>query len=206
MVCTYFLAPVLSEKLLAIPYGETTLAEPLTLALGTGVINSFIFTLVFLIFYAFIVMICNIVKHCLIKSLREKSENKAKMKRAKSINPKAERMARRAEWKSLKAEYGSKNRWWKRVLSMLMGIVVAATVSVITLLPYGYVAERLNSKGDKDYLEKGYDYTLNGVIDNKFEDFFDWALNVKEESKPEVEAPEVETPETETETEGGAEA
>ena len=189
LVGAYFSTPFLSEQLANIPYGDKILGEPLTEALGVGVVNSAMFAFSALFLYAIDEMVCSILRHSLIKSLREKSENKAKLKRAKSINPKAEKIARIASWKALKAEYKAQNVWWKKLISGFIGVVIAVVVGVVALLPYGYAAERLNSRGTREYLEQGYDYTLNGIIDNAFEDFFDWVISV---GTPTVEEEEVE--------------
>ena len=100
----YFAVPALSNILLGIAVESTTVSAIFNnLGVSLLTINSLIFTVLFLVWYAIDLMICNIIKHCLIKSYRNKSENKAKMKRAKSINPKAEKLARRAEWREMKA-------------------------------------------------------------------------------------------------------
>ena len=56
---------------------------------------------------------------------------------------------------------------------------------MIEILPYGYAAERINHKGNKEHLEKGYSYTLNGVLDEHFENLFDWIISVEESLEPE---------------------
>lgn len=99
----YFAVPALSNVITSAAVNETTLGTVLfNLGISLSTINSVIFMSLFLIWYAIDLMICNIIKHCLIKSYRNKSENKAKMKRAKSINPKAEKLARRAAWREMR--------------------------------------------------------------------------------------------------------
>ena len=221
---SYFLTPTLSDKLLGIAVEGRTLGSiiiPNYLSLGS--VNSVLFTLIFLAFYALTLFICKIVKICLVNSLKDKKENKAKMIRAKSINPKAERMARRAAKKQLKLAYQQmKNKFWSRFFGCFIGIIVSVAVGIVTLMPFGYIAKLMNKNGDKTYLENGYEYTLNGLIP---ESVFDWTIHNKvdvkdkpvvDEETPEEEpgvvipgdGAESETPETETpETnDGGAEA
>ena len=101
------------------------------------------------------------------------------MIRAKSINPKAERMARRAAKKQLKLEYQQmKNKFWSRFFGCFIGIIISFAVGIITLMPFGHIAEVMNKDGDKPYLEKGFEYTLNGVLPDSV---FDWAIHNKEE-------------------------
>lgn len=205
-VGAYFLTPVISNKLYAVEKVPSLLNE---LHISVGTANSCLFLLWFLLFYAIILMVCNIVKHCLIKKLQEKSENRAKMRRARSINPKAEKVARRTAWKALKAQYRAKNRWWKRLISGFIGAIVATVVGIVVLVPYKYIAADINHNGDKAYLEEGYDYTLNGLIDDKIEfEFFDWLIHNKEEIEelPEgnEETPEV-TPDEEVTPDVGGE-
>ena len=224
LVGVYFLTPTLSDKLLGIAVEGRTLGSiiiPNYLSLGS--VNSVIFTALFLAFYAFILFVCKIVKICLVNSLKDKKENKAKMIRAKSINPKAERMARRAAKKQLKLEYQQmKNRFWSGFFGCFIGIIISVAVGIVTLMPFGYIAKLMNKNGDKPYLEKGYEHTLNGLIP---ESVFDWTIHNKvdvkdkpvvDEETPEEEpgvvipgdgaeseTPEIETPET---NDGGAEA
>lgn len=198
----YFAVPALSNTLLDIAAEGTTVSAILSnLGVSLLTINSVIFTVLFLVWYAIDLMICNIIKHCLIKSYRNKSENKAKMKRAKSINPKAEKLARRAAWREMKAEYRANNNFWKRLLSGFIGGIVAVVVGLIVLMPFGYIGEDMNkaSGGNKQYLETGFDYTLNGLIDEKIDfKFFDWLVSAEEK------APEANP--DEEEQEGGEES
>lgn len=187
----YFLTPVISDKLYAVEKVPSLLNE---LHISVGSINSCLFLLWFLLFYAIILMVCNIVKHCLIKSLQEKAINKAKMKRARSINPRAEKIAKRSAWRALRAQYAAKNRWWKKLISGFLAAMVAVIVGIVVLVPYKYITADINHTGDKQYLEDGYNYTLNGLIDDKIEfEFFDWLVHNKEEvkvSEPEIEEEE----------------
>ena len=185
----YFAVPALSNIIMGATVNETTLGAVLgNLGISLLTINSVIFTVLFLVWYAIDLMICNIIKHCLIKSYRNKSENKAKMKRAKSINPKAEKLARRAAWREMKAQYKDNNNFWKRLLSGFLGSIVAVVVGLIVLMPFGYIGEDINTAadGNKQYLETGFDYTLNGIIDEKINfKFFDWLVSA-EEQDPEI--------------------
>ena len=75
-------------------------------------------------------------------------------------------------------------------MSGFIGSVVAIVVSIIVLMPFGYIGEDMNraSCGDKQYLETGFDYTLNGLIDEKINfKFFDWLISAEEQ------APEIDT-------------
>ena len=205
LVGVYFLTPTFSDNLLGIAVEGRTLGSiiiPNYLSLGS--VNSVIFTALFLAFYAFILFVCKIVKICMINALKNKKENKAKMLRAKSINPRAERMARRAAKKQLKAQYQQmKNRFWSRFFGCFINIIVAAAVGVVTLMPFGYIAKIMNKNGDKAYLVDGFEYTLNGVIP---ESVFDWAIHnekapttdeVPEDGNEDVTPPATETPEPE---------
>ena len=192
---SYFLTPVSSDAMLGITVDSTTLGSlivPKYLSLGS--VNSVIFTLVFLAFYALTLFVCKIVRICLINKLKDKKENKVKMIRARSINPRAERMARRAAKKQLKAQYQkTKNKFWSRFFGCFIGAIISVFVSLVVLMPYGYIAKVMNTNGDKAYLVDGFEYTLNGVIPDSV---FDWAIhNEVEEEKPET--PDEELPEDE---------
>lgn len=167
-VGAYFLTPVISGLLYKVE-GVIDLLKLLNISYGT--INSCIFLVWFLLFYAITIFVCNIIRHRLIKSLRDKKLNKLKMRRARSINPQAERLAERAEWRSLKIKYAKGRKWYHRLLAGFVGGVVAIIVGFIVLMPYGYIAKDINHKGDKPYVEKGYEYTLNGLVGEKVFDF-----------------------------------
>ena len=95
LVGTYFLTTVVSDTILNITIEEITLGSlivPTYLSLGS--INSVIFMSIFLAFHAVNCLTCTIVRVCAINKLKNVRENKVKMIRAKSINPRAERMAR----------------------------------------------------------------------------------------------------------------
>lgn len=207
-VGAYFLTPIFSNKLLGISVEVAETTSTLgTLLIGngaefTGVLslgsfNSVVYLIIFVVFYLLGTMICNIRKHSLISRVREKSLNKARIKRAKSINPKAERIARKTEWKKMVVEYRSNLKWWRRLLSTLLGAISAVIVGFVVLTPYGFIAKDLNKNGDKQYLVDGYNYTLNGIIQNKIEfDFDAWlvgALEVETEDE-QPEAPEEPAP------------
>lgn len=194
LVGVYFLTPTLSDKLLGIAVEGRTLGSiiiPNYLSLGS--VNSVIFTALFLAFYALTLFTCKIIKICLVNKLKDKKENKAKMIRAKSINPRAERMAIREARRQLRLKYQKmKNRFWSKFFGCFVSIIISVVVSLVVLMPYGYVADIMNKNGDKEYLEKGFEYTLNGVIP---ESVFDWVIHNDAEDIPETpaepEAPEV---------------
>lgn len=202
-VICYFAVPLLSNTVTNVVVSETTLGSVLcNLGISVLTINSVIFTSLFLVWYAIDLMICNIIRHFLIKSYGNKKENKAKIKRAKSINPKAEKLARRASWREMKAEYKANNTFGKRILSGFIGSIIAVVVGLIVLMPFGYIGEDINkaSGGNKQYLETGFDYTLNGLIDEKIDfKFFDWLVSAEEQA-PEIDD-ESQEPEDETECE-----
>ena len=191
---SYFLTPVISDAILGITVESTTLGSivvPNYLSLAS--VNSVIFTAVFLAFYALTLFICKIINICLINKLKDKKENRVKMIRARSINPKAERMAKRAAKKQLKAQYQQlKNKPLSRFFGCVVGIIISVVVGLVVLMPYGYLADIMNKNGDKEYLEAGFEYTLNGVIP---ESVFDWAIHNDTKNVPEApaepEAPEV---------------
>ena len=177
LVGAYFLTPVVSNKLLSIAYNGGTIATPLKASIGLGIINSLLFVAIFLVFYLVDLVICSIVKACLINSYKDDIENKAKLKRAKSINAKAEKLAKKSQLNALKAKYAEDNTLGKRFISVLLGIIVSVTVGMVILMPYGFFAERLNKNANRAYLEKGYEYTLNGLIDKKHPTFFDKVIH-----------------------------
>ena len=171
-VGTFFLSPFLSDKLWWEVKGLSTLAAELGISQVT--INSCIFLILFLLFFGLVSIICSIVKHSLIKNMqRSVSENRAKIKRAKSINPRAEKAARRTIWKELKNEYKSANGGFKKVISSFVGLIIYVLVGFTMLLPLNYIATDLNKANDNkyEYLEKGYEYTLNGVLGDEVLDF-----------------------------------
>ena len=61
-------------------------------------------------------------------------------------------------------------------------------------MPYSYIAKIMNKSGDKQFLEAGYQYTLNGIIPEKV---FDFAIhNTVVEVTPDIgENQESQTPE-----------
>lgn len=198
-VVTFFLTPVLSDKLLGITHSEVALKAVLSnYNISQPTVNSIIFLALFLTFYGLTLIVCKIVKHCLIKSMHKKvTVNKAKIRRARSINPKAERAARRTAWREMKMEYNSTNNFWKRLLSLVLHTAVSVALGIVLLMPFGYIAKDMNHNGDKEFLEKGYEYTLNGIIGDKFSD---WAIHaeyeeVKEEPSEEEQEPGVIIPE-----------
>lgn len=176
----YFLIPTLVDKITPITVNGTTLGTIFSeLGISIGTISSIVFTLCFLAFYAFILIICNIVRHALIKKLRNKNVNKAKMARAKSINSRAEKAARKSEWKSLKFKFKENRKWYHKVIAIILGAIVAVVVGFVTLLPIGYIGNDLEA----DTVRNGYKYTLNGVICDGIEDFDfgDWVLHIEGE-------------------------
>jgi hypothetical protein len=194
-VGAYFLTPVASDKIYAVKGVETALGE-IGGGISMGTVNSCLFLAIFMIFYAFSLFVCNVVRHCLIKKLRSKKLNKLKMKRARSINPRAEKMAKKAEWKALKSKYKENRKWYHRFFSGLIGAIIAVAVGFVVLMPYGYFVKDFNYRGNRNYLEKGYEYTLNGVIGSEVADKI-IHLETKEETPENEEAPEMEGSESE---------
>lgn len=183
----YFATPALAGVINKVAVDTTTVGAILAnMGISVATVNSILFTVMFVFAYALNALTCSIIRHAMIKAFRNKTQNAAKMKRAKSINPRAEKLARRAEWRELKTQYKSTNRWYKRLVSGLLSFVVAIVLGLVVLMPFGYVAEDLNRAG-KVNLDTGFNYTLNGVIDEKL-DFkvFDWLVHA-EEKAPEVE-------------------
>lgn len=191
-VAAFFVTPVLFNLITGVAVETTTLGAILgNLGISNGTISSIIFLLVFMTLYLINLIVCSIIKHCKIKALSNKKQNIAKIKRARSINPRAEKAAKKSAWKALKAEYQAKNFWWKRLISGFLGAIIGVIVGFVVLMPYGYIAKDLvKTDVNKDYLVKGYEYTLNGVIGD---DISDWILHNVEEVEEEV-TPE-ETPE-----------
>lgn len=205
-VGTFFLTPVLSDKLLGITHSGVSLETMLSnYNISQPTVNSIIFLALFLAFYGLALLVCKVVRHCLIKSMHKKvAINKAKIRRARSINPRAERAARRTAWREMKAEYNAVNNWWKKLISVVLHLIVSVALGIALLMPFGYIAKDINYNGEKAFLEKGYEYTLNGVIGDKFSD---WAVHAKyeevkedteEEQEPGVVIPEENGVETTT--------
>lgn len=141
-------------------------------------INSIIYLIVFIVFYFIGSLICKIFKHSFIKGIREKSANKARIIRAKSINPKAERAARRFEFKQMKLEYRASLKWWRRLISCFIGVISAFIVGFVVLIPVGQIFKFMNKEGNRPYLEEGYKYTINGLIEDKVDfDFDGWLVH-----------------------------
>lgn len=182
----YFATPALSSAICGIPVASMTLGVILAkLGISIYTLNSILFTAMFAIGYGFNSIICNLVKHQLIKSHRNKSENSAKIKRAKSINPTAERLARKAEWRNMKYKYAAGNRGLRKALAIAFNSLTAVLLSLVVLMPFGYIAEDMNaaSEGSRSFLEAGFDCTLNGVIDEKIEfKVFDWLISADKQS------------------------
>lgn len=195
-VGAYFLTPAISTPILNLSFEITREEITQTIALSEfishagislGAINSIIYLIVFMAFYLIGTICCNIVKHILIKRVKSNSANKARIKRAKSINPKAERVARKVEFKKMKSEYRASLKWWRKLISCILGFVSAVIVGFVVLVPYGFISKDLNKDGTKDYLEIGYKYTLNGVIQDNIDfDFDGWLVHAKEDKKDAV--------------------
>lgn len=154
-------------------------------------INSIIYLIIFIIFYFIGSLVCKVFKHSFIRGIREKSANRARIRRAKSINPKAERAARRSEFKQMRLEYRASLKWWRRLISCFIGVISALIVGFVVLIPVGQVFKFMNREGNRSYLEEGYKYTINGLIEDKVDfDFDGWLVHGDVEVKePEEEAP-----------------
>lgn len=191
-VGAYFLTPILSDLLLNVVVVEATeQAAEITinhivinqLELSIGTVNSVIYLLVFMVFYLIGTMICNIVRHISIKKYGFKSENKARLKRAKSINPRAEKAAKIKAWKSMKSEYKSNLTGWGRFTSILLSAISSIIVGFIVLTPYNFIAKDIVEKNEsREFLLDGFDYTLNGIIEDNIPfDFDGWLVGAQEE-------------------------
>lgn len=189
-VGAYFLTPYVSNKF----YGIEGMSTVLKGKISQSTINGCIFLLWFLAFYLFTLIVCKIVRHCIIKKLRNKKLNKLKIKRAKSINPSAEKAAKKAEWRALKLKYAESKRWYHKLFSFIFGAVISIVVGYVILLPFGYISKDMK----KPYLIKGYNYTLNGVMGEKVSDFLVHAEKeipaVEEENKESEIEPGIEIP------------
>lgn len=144
-----------------------------------------------MIFYFIGSLVCKVCKHAFIKGIRVKSANKARIRRAKSINPKAERAARKAEFKRMRSEYRASLKWWRRLISCFLGAISAFIVGFVVLIPVGQVFKFMNREENRSYLEEGYKYTINGIIEDKVDfDFDGWLVH----GDMEIKEPEEETP------------
>lgn len=210
-VGAFFLTPAISSPILGLTVQAATEEIPAILlsdilidkvGMSLTLINSIIYLIVFIIFYFIGSLVCKVCKHTFIKGIREKSVNKARIRRAKSINPKAERVARRSEFKQMRLEYRASLKWWRRLISCFLGAISAFMVGFVVLIPVGQVFKFMNRNGDKSYLEEGYKYTINGIIEDKVDfDFDGWLVHGDMEVKePEVKDPEEDVKDPEEET------
>ncbi len=199
-VGAFFLTPAISKPILGLTVQAATEETPVILlsdilidkvGMSLTLINSIIYLIIFIIFYFIGSLVCKVFKHSFIRGIREKSANKARIRRAKSINPKAERAARRSEFKQMKVEYRASLKWWRRLISCFIGVVSAFIVGFVVLIPVGQVFKFMNREGNRPYLEEGYKYTINGLIEDKVDfDFDGWLVH----GDVEVKEPEEETP------------
>lgn len=189
-VGAFFLTPVVSDLVLGVTVAEATeTVEAICISniianLGISIasVNSVMYLIIFFAFYLFGTAICNIVKHVLIKGVRKGTINKARIKRAKSINAKAEKIAKKAEWKEMVKEYKVNMKWWGKLISTFMGIISSVLVGFVVLTPYNFVAKDIVAQDEtKQFLLDGFDYTLNGIIEDKINfDFDGWLVNAQE--------------------------
>ena len=175
LVGSYFVTPVLANKLYSVAEVPVLMKG---LSISVGSVNAVIFFAFFMLTYGFTAIVCSIARHCFIKKLQDKRLNKAKIKRARSINPRAEKAVVKAEWKALTAKYSEKRKWYHRVISCCLGAIIGLVMGVAILLPYNYIAKDVAKATNKEYLVNGFDYTLNGVIG---EEVFDWVISAAEE-------------------------
>ena len=149
LVGAYFLVPTLSNKL----YSIEKIPEFLSyIGASLGTVNSCIFFVIFFGVYALDSMICAIVKRVLIKRLQDKKVNKAKIKRARSINPRAEKAVRIAEWRKARSQFKENRKWYTKALTWFLGVILGAVVGVIVLMPFGFIGKDIKD-GDVFELE-----------------------------------------------------
>lgn len=199
-VGAFFLTPAISKPILGLTVQAATeetsvilLSDILIDKVGMSLtlINSIIYLIIFIIFYFIGSLVCKVFKHSFIRGIREKLANRARIRRAKSINPKAERAARRSEFKQMRLEYRASLKWWRRLISCFLGAISAFIVGFVVLIPVGQVFKFMNRNGDRSYLEEGYKYTINGLIEDKVDfDFDGWLVH----GDTDVKEPEEETP------------
>lgn len=199
-VGAFFLTPAISKPILGLTVQAATeetsvilLSDILIDKVGMSLtlINSIIYLIIFIIFYFIGSLVCKVFKHSFIRGIREKLANRARIRRAKSINPKAERAARRSEFKQMRLEYRASLKWWRRLISCFLGAISAFIVGFVVLIPVGQVFKFMNRNGDRSYLEEGYRYTINGLIEDKVDfDFDGWLVH----GDVEIKDPEEETP------------
>ena len=162
------------------------------LQISIASINAVLYTLMFIVCYAINSIICNIIRYRMIRAYKTNNINNAKLKRAKSINPKAEKLAKKAMYREMHQAYAKDNKWYKRLVAGFFGAIIGVAVSLVVLMPFGYIGKDINkAQANKaEYLETGFDYTLNGIIDDKIEfKFFDWLVSAEiPEVQPETPA------------------
>lgn len=201
-VLAYFACPLISNKLtsLSIAINESSIyiLDILKVnGVSIGTINSVIYLISFVIIYLFGLLFCNLIKNTFIlNKLKDKTENKARLKRAKSINPKAERIAKKTMVKALKVKFDNSLNWWNRLISTLIYIVASLLIGFIVLIPYKFIASDLVAiDSNKQYLLNGYNYTINGLIEKHISfDIDGWLINAIDKGEETPEEPPVETP------------
>lgn len=111
-----------------------------------------------------------IVKHFIIKGKKkELTKNRAKVRLAKAINSKGTKEDNKKAWKMLKSEFKSGKNVGTKLTSEIVGAILAVIISFVLVLPYPFVASFLVERdAEKQYLLDGYNFTLNGVVDQMF--------------------------------------
>ena len=192
VAAAYFLTPFISDKILGIERSGIVLADVLlNYGITQPIINSCLFAIIVLLIYILNISLCSLLKYRLIKGMKKDiTLNSAKIKRAKSINPKAEKVAKKTIYKEMKNLYESNNTFFKKLISLVLGIVVSVALGIVLLMPFGYISKSFVD-GDKAYLYKGYEKTLNGVIGQDAFDFIISADNTQGEVDGDVEDEDV---------------
>lgn len=190
-VGAFFLTPLISTMVTSIMFDSHTLLEMFnSMGVSLYTINSILFALVFLILYLVTSLVFSFIQHIFIQKLTGKfdRQNNARLKRAKSINPKAERKAKREEYRNMRSTYRSHFSWWKKLISGALGGVSTLLIAIVLLIGFNAISTDLVAQDSEtnQYLLDGYQYTLNGFVEDTFDiEMGKWVVGVISES-PEV--------------------
>ena len=201
-VLAYFACPLLSDKLITISLtiNDTSIGLlDILIANGIsiGTLNSLIYFIAFIIIYLFGLLFCNLIKNvAIINKLKDKTENKARIKRARSINPKAEKIAKKTMTKTLKARFNNSLSWWNRLIAIFVYMIASLLIGFVVLIPYKFIAtDLITIDTNKQYLLNGYKYTINGLVETYIPfDFDNWLISATDKKDESPEEPPIDTP------------
>lgn len=162
-LASYFWMPIVSDKLLELEVVNNILSR---FGMTTMSLNSISFALVFFAFYLF-----TSLGFALLASSMNKQDigiNVAKRKRIKSFDRKADRLLRKEEKRlnKINREFKKRSRA-SRVFGSILGIIIAAIVAFVMLMPVETVLDHIATNNpDMDKVTSTYEYTVYGQLDN----------------------------------------